>query len=146
MLFMEQKMQTAHSVDYSISFGDCDPAGIVFYPHVYAWFDRTFHDWLRRYGGHGAICETLGAIGLGLMEASAQFRRPMRDGDVLTLTLSVEEWGRKTLRLSYEGRVGGHVTVVGNELRALFKRTDNGMVAAEVEALRRMVEGDGQGR
>lgn len=143
---MEQKMITVHSLDYPVSFGDCDPAGIVFYPHVYAWFDRTFHDWLRQFGGHGALCERLGAIGIGLLEASARFLRPMRDGDSLILTLSLEEWGRKTLRLSYEGRVGGDITVVGSEVRALFKHGNTGMVAAEIEALRSMVEANGQER
>lgn len=139
-------MEIAHSLDYSVSFGDCDPAGIVFYPNVYAWFDRTFHDWLWRFGGHAVLCQRLGAIGLGLMEASAQFRRPMRNGDLLSLTLSVEEWGRKTLRLAYEGRVGGQITVVGTEVRGLFKLGDTGMVAAEIKALREIVEANGQGR
>jgi acyl-CoA thioesterase FadM len=80
------------------------------------------------------------------MEASAKFRRPMRDGDVLSLTLAIEEWGRKTLRLSYEGRVDGHITVIGTEVRGLFKRSDMGIVAGEMTVLRSMVDGDGQGQ
>jgi 4-hydroxybenzoyl-CoA thioesterase len=139
-------MRSIHRLDYPVSFGDCDPAGIVFYPNVYAWFDRTFHDWLRRFGGHSALCERLDAVGLGLMEASARFRRPMRDGDVLSLALSVEEWGRKSVRLGYEGRVGSEIAIVGSEVRGLFKRGDGGIVAGEIEALREIVEGDGQGR
>ncbi|MCT7374622.1 acyl-CoA thioesterase [Chelativorans salis] len=137
-------MEITHSLDYSVSFGDCDPAGIVFYPNVYAWFDRTFHEWLWQFGGHEALCQRLEALGLGLMEASAQFRRPMRNGDLLSLTLSVEEWGRKTLQLAYEGRVGGQLAVVGTEVRGLFKLGDTGMVAAEIEALRGIVEANGQ--
>ncbi len=132
-----------HRLDFSVSFGDCDPAGIVFYPNVYAWFDRTFHDWLRRFGGHGALCRDLDAVGLGLMEANARFRRPMCDGDVLSLTLSIEDWGRKTLHLSYEGRVGEHVTVAGSEVRGLFRRSGDGIVAGEMEPLRKLVDGHG---
>ena len=139
-------MKIVHTLDYPVSFGDCDPAGIVYYPNVYAWFDRAFHDWLRHFGGHGALCRRLDAVGLGLMEANAQFRRPMRDGDVLSLALSIEEWGRKTLRLRYDGRVGDHVVVVGIEVRGLFKQGDMGIVAGEMEALRNMVDGDGQGQ
>ncbi|MCX2721179.1 acyl-CoA thioesterase [Roseibium salinum] len=132
-----------HLLDYPVTFGDCDPAGIVFYPNVYAWFDRTFHDWLRRFGGHEALCRELGAVGLGLLEANARFRRPMRDGDIVSLTLSIESWGRKALHLSYEGRVGDNMTVAGTEVRGLFKPSGDGMVAGELDALRKLVEGDG---
>ena len=132
-----------HDLEYSVSFGDCDPAGIVFYPNVYAWFDRTFHDWLRQFGGHRALCDKLGATGLGLFEASARFHRPMRDGDRLSLQLTVKEWGRKSVHLAYEGRVAGDVTLVGSEVRGLFKSAGGAMVAAEIDVLRELVERDG---
>ena len=125
-----------------IEWGDCDPAGIVFYPNNYAWFDRTFHDWLRRFGGHAVLCEKLAAVGIGLMEASARFHTPMRDGDVLTLTLSIREWERKCLHLAYEGRVGERLAVSGMEVRGLFKRNGAAMVAADMEALRNLVDGN----
>ncbi|PDT38172.1 4-hydroxybenzoyl-CoA thioesterase [Rhizobium sp. M10] len=136
-------MRDAHVLEYSVSFGDCDPAGIVFYPRTYAWFDRAFHDWLRNFGGHGKICQTLGAVGIGLLEAKAQFRRPMRDGDRLRIALSIEEWGRKTLRLGYEITVAGEVAAVGGELRGLFKPAGDAIVASEIEVLRQLLGEDG---
>lgn len=135
-----------HKLNHSVSFGDCDPAGIVYYPNVYAWFDRTFHDWLRHFGGHAELSRKLGAVGIGVMETSARFRRPMHDGDVLSLTLSIEKWSRKSLQLAYEGRVGSMVAVTGTEVRGLFKRGDNGMVAAELDALREIMDGNEQRR
>lgn len=54
----------AFTLDTFISFGDCDPAGIVFYPNFFGLFDRTFHAWLMAHGGHVAICEAIGAKGL----------------------------------------------------------------------------------
>lgn len=130
-----------HLLEYPVSFGDCDPAGIVFYPHVYAWFDRTFHDWLRRYGGHEEVCRKLSAQGLGLMEASARFRRPMRDGDILAITIAIEKWGRKTMHIAYEVCVDGQIAVAGTEVRGLFKRDGAAIVAADIEALRELVNG-----
>ena len=35
-----------HSLSVGVSFGDCDPAGIVFYPNFFRWFDRCFHHFL----------------------------------------------------------------------------------------------------
>jgi len=126
----------SHVIDYSISFGDCDPAGIVYYPNLYAWFDRTFHDWLRRFGGHATLCRELGAIGIGVIEARASFRKPMRDGDILRMTLSIQDWGRKTLTLNYEGRVAEDVVVSGTEVRGLFKLSKDAIAAGEIDALR----------
>jgi 4-hydroxybenzoyl-CoA thioesterase len=90
MYFMERNLTIVQTIDYPISFGDCDPAGIGCYPNTYAWLDRVFHDWLKRFGGHEAICSELGAIGMGVIKARASFRRPMRYGDNLSLKLSVQ--------------------------------------------------------
>lgn len=139
-------MRIRHSIEIRVSLGDCDSAGLVFHPHVYAWFDRTFHEWLRRFGGHRALCRSLGIIGVGVIEASAQFHKPVRDGDVLSLGVSIEDWGRKTLHLAYEGRVDGEIALVGTELRGLFKPGDGAIVAAEAGMLREIVDEDGQDR
>jgi 4-hydroxybenzoyl-CoA thioesterase len=132
-----------HRWSQPITFGDCDPAGIVFYPNFFAWFDRTFHDWLRTFGGHATICHSLGAIGLGLMEVNAKFRAPLRDGDTLDLKLSIEAWDRKALRLTYEGDVNGKVSVIGSEVRGLFKTSPTGIMAADMQELRAYLERHG---
>ncbi|ANP90930.1 hypothetical protein BMW22_27065 (plasmid) [Rhizobium leguminosarum] len=56
------------NLSQKVKFGDCDAAGIVFYPNYFAWFDPTFHSWLLPHGGHGALVTRLGAIGIGLMQ------------------------------------------------------------------------------
>lgn len=129
-------MTVEHHMDHRVSFGDCDPAGIAFYPNMFAWFDRTFHDWLRPHGGQAALCARLGSIGFGLMEAGAKFRTPLRPDDLLTLTLRVEEWGNKTLRLHYAGHVGDRLALTGHEVRGLFQPTQGGIKAAAIAPLR----------
>jgi 4-hydroxybenzoyl-CoA thioesterase len=104
-----------------VTFGDCDPAGIVFYPNIFKWLDRAFHDWLRPIGGHASICERLGALGIGLME-----------------------WGRKSVTLEYEGKVGGAVAFQAQEVRGLFKRDNGDIFAAEIAALKELVEALGE--
>jgi 4-hydroxybenzoyl-CoA thioesterase len=136
-------MRMVHQWSQSITFGDCDPAGIVFYPNYFAWFDRTFHDWLRKFGGHAAICNALSALGLGLMDVNAKFKSPSRDGDTLDIQLSIEAWERKGLRLTYEGQIAGRTAVVGQEMRGLFKTTPTGMIAADMQELRVYLESHG---
>jgi 4-hydroxybenzoyl-CoA thioesterase len=137
-------MEPRISFEHRVSFGDCDPAGIVFYPHFYAWFDRTFHALLLPLGGHEALCDRIGAKGIGLIEASARFRRPLRDGDQARITLSVKDWGIKTLTLTYEVWNDDLLCATGTEVRGLFKATDAGMIAAPIEPLKEALEADGQ--
>lgn len=125
-----------HSIEYSVTFGDCDPAGIVYYPNIYGWFDRCFHDWLAGHGGHAAICARLGAVGLGLMQADARFRRPMRPNDRVLVTMRIAEWGRKALSLNYEVSKDGEVTATGTEVRGMFLPGPNGLSAGEMADLR----------
>ncbi|WP_127108017.1 acyl-CoA thioesterase [Pararhodobacter zhoushanensis] len=133
-------MTTTHSLTYTVTFGDCDPAGIVYYPNIYGWFDRTFHDWLAGFGGHQAICAALGAIGLGLMQADAKFRRPMQPNDTVTITMSVRDWGRKALVLGYEVTMGETLMATGEEVRGMFKRGAQGLSAGEMAELKALLE------
>ena len=127
---------STHSVSHVVTFGECDPAGIVFYPNIYGWFDRCFHDWLAGFGGHAAVCARLGAVGLGLMQAEARFRRPMRPNDRIEVAMTLADWGRKALRLEYEVTLAGEVTATGTEVRGLFKPVAGGITAGEMADLR----------
>ena len=130
-----------HRIERRVSFGDCDPAGIVFYPNMFAWMDACFHDLLRRHGGHGAVCEALGAVGLGLMEAGAGFRRPMRENDLVEVAIASADWGEKTLTLTYELSVNGAVCATGREMRGVFLPAPRGLRGGETAPLRAMLEG-----
>lgn len=34
-----------HELDFRLSYGDCDPAGIVYFASYYPWFERVFNEW-----------------------------------------------------------------------------------------------------
>lgn len=125
---------------HHVVFGDCDPAGIVYYPNIYRWMDGTFQRFLRQYGGHETICATLDTKGLGLMETHAKYRRPLRDGDLLTIRMEITEWAAKSFRLSHRGYVGDVLAFEGTELRALFEMREGRMRAGEVARLRQFLE------
>lgn len=131
-----------HIYPISVSFGDCDPAGIVFYPNTFRWMDATFHDFLRGHGGHAVICDQLNAKGLGLVDSSAQFRSPMRDGDLLSIQMTIAEWGRKTVTVTYEGQIEDRVAFSGKEVRCVFIPTPNGLVAGDMSALQSILRAD----
>lgn len=134
-----------HRIEIAVSFGDCDPAGIVFYPNFFRWFDRCFHDFMHvRAGGHSALCDRLGSAGIGLMDAGAAFRGPITQNQPLHLEMWLERWSARSLRLAYRGSSGDRLVVEGHELRGVFVMRDGAMRAAEVGALRAaLTEGPG---
>jgi acyl-CoA thioester hydrolase len=34
-----------HTNDFRLSYGECDPAGIVYFAAYYPWFERTLNEW-----------------------------------------------------------------------------------------------------
>lgn len=124
-----------HDYRLKVSFGDCDPAGIVFYPNVFRWMDAAFHDFLEQFGGHDALCRDLGAIGIGVMSSGCDFRAPMRNGERVTLRLTLGDPARRSIVLAYQGLVGERLVFESTERRALFVASDQGLSAGEVAPL-----------
>lgn len=124
-----------HAVD--VSFGDCDPAGIVFYPNCFRWMDATFHRLLQdRAGGHARLCHDLGAVGIGLMDVGLNFRMPVRDGQRILFRVTGIDWGERSLTLRYEADLEGRMVLEGHEKRGVFVLRDGRLSAATTEALR----------
>lgn len=134
-------MTPIHITRFNVSFGDCDPAGIVYYPNMFRWVDATYHDFLRQFGGHKAICADLGAVGTGLMDVQAGFRSPLADGDDLEVKLIALDWARKSLTLRYHGMVGDRLAYEAVETRGMFiPREGGGIRAGEMAPLRALIE------
>ncbi|MGD1954182.1 MAG: acyl-CoA thioesterase [Sphingomonadales bacterium] len=134
------------SADYAVSSGDCDPVGIVFYPRIFAWLDRTFHAYLTAVaGGHKAVCTALDARGTGLINADCQFRRPLTEGDTLSVAMASVDWRERAFDVKYQGHVGGRGAFEGTETRALFVEKDGRMTAGATGPLKARLEGGRHG-
>ncbi|MFC3615398.1 acyl-CoA thioesterase [Lutimaribacter marinistellae] len=131
-----------HTYRHQTSFGDCDPAGIVYYPNICKWLDATFHDWIRQHGGHSVLCEKIGSVGLGLMEVRVKFRSPIRDGDALDIVLARCDWSAKSLSVHYAVMNGERVCAEGIETRGVFVDRDGRMAAGDTNALRAILDND----
>lgn len=83
-----------------IRFSDCDPAGIVFYPQYFVMLNGLVEDWVSEGLGidyHALISER--RIGLPTVRLEADFRAVSRMGDQVTLGLSVERLGSRSMSL-----------------------------------------------
>jgi 4-hydroxybenzoyl-CoA thioesterase len=92
------------SVRVQVAWGDCDPAGIVFYPRFYAWMDMGSHVLARAMGI--AREQTLpphpDLLGFPVVGTQAEFLAPARIDDVLEVRTRVARVGRSSLSLSHE--------------------------------------------
>lgn len=122
---------------FEVSIGDCDPAGIVFYPNYYRWFDAAFQGLLAQQGvTQKTLRDELGIMGTGLIDSGAKFLAPLSYGERLDLEVRIEAWSAKTLRLGYSGRVGARLCVEGFEVRGLFLAGEEGVRAGPIAPLR----------
>jgi 4-hydroxybenzoyl-CoA thioesterase len=104
---------------FTVEFGDCDPAGIVWYPHFYGWFDAATH---RLAAGAGAGLHALraqGYLGLPLMQTGAQYLRPARFGDACEVHSTVTGFEPRSFRVEHRILRGTEVLVDGFEVRFL---------------------------
>jgi len=129
-----------HSCEIVITFGDCDPAGIVFYPNFYRFIDRTFHDWLRQWGSHNKLAESVDSLALGLIDCGASFHHVVRDGDVLQVNLFITDWRRKSFKVEYEAYVNDVLCLTAYEVRGLFQIVEDKIKAGEVSPLKAVID------
>ena len=92
------------AVRVQVSWGDCDPAGIVFYPQFYMWMDRASHVLAREMGipREAMLPPRTDLVGFPIVGAQAQFAVPARMDDVLEIRTRVARIGRTSLSLRHE--------------------------------------------
>jgi 4-hydroxybenzoyl-CoA thioesterase len=104
---------------FSIEWGHCDPAGIVFNARFFDFFD--WGTWLLFEKALGVkvrdINTTFGIGGIFLVDARARFLAPARFGDVVEQASYVKEFRRSSFDVAHELTVNGVLAVEGSETR-----------------------------
>lgn len=101
-----------------VEWGDCDPAGIVFYPNYFRWFDAATAVMFENAGlALPQLYREHGLKGFPLLEAKATFSGSSAFGDELDCDSAVAEWGAKTFTVAHRLLRGGTLLVEGSELR-----------------------------
>ena len=102
-----------------VRWSEADPAGIVFYPRFFEWFDLATEALFESLGlAWAEIFPKFRVVGVPIMESSAQFRSPVRYGDLVRIRSTVTEVRAKTFRVEHEVAVGDRACASGFEVRA----------------------------
>lgn len=101
-----------------IEWGQCDPAGIVFYPQYLIIFD-TSTGWLFERTGltPSAMRRKYGIVGMPIVEVGAKFILPCRFDDEIVAESEVGEWGRSSFTVRHRILKAGAVALDGFEKR-----------------------------
>jgi 4-hydroxybenzoyl-CoA thioesterase len=107
-----------------IEWGDCDPAGIIFYARYFDIFDVSTTVLLERALGMKKI-EYLKAydfLGHPLVETRARFRLPTRFGDEVAIETTLVSCGRSSFKIEHKLTSAGALAVEGFETRVWVGR------------------------
>ena len=117
-------MSKHHVYSVQVQFGDCDPAGIVFFPNFSRWMDEASLAFFVACGvpTWRELVKTTGIIGTPLLEIHTRFLRPATYGETISIHTTVEEWAIKTFRHRHVVKRGDTLLCEGTEVRAFCIR------------------------
>ncbi len=112
---------------FTIEWGHCDPAGIVFNPRFFEFFDTS--SWLLFKSALGVKAQDFlrvyGIIGIALVDARANFFKPAKFGDTIEIASRVSEFRRSSFDVEHRLSVNGAPAVEGGESRVWAMRDKN---------------------
>lgn len=136
-----------HRRDVEIEWGDCDAAGIVFYPRYFAMFDASTAYLLEAALGMKKIAWTrkYGIVGIPMVDTGAKFAIPSRYGDVITIESQATDIRRSSFDVAHRVLKDGMLAIEAHETRVWAGRDPDdatrikaaAIPAAVVEALSR---------
>jgi 4-hydroxybenzoyl-CoA thioesterase len=111
----------------TIAWGDCDPAGIVFNPRFFEFFDAS--TWLLFDAALGVKPHELnaayGLIGIPLVDARANFLKAVKFGDTVEIATRAVKFGRSSFEIEHRLTVGGELHIEGGETRVWAAKDPN---------------------
>ncbi|MBV8619267.1 MAG: acyl-CoA thioesterase [Curvibacter sp.] len=112
-----------------VEFGDCDPAGIVWFPNFFRWIDAASRHFFSECGvpRWEETERSLGVLGTPLVDTQARFVKTASYGDTLQIHTTVAEWRGKSFVQAYRVCRGEELILECQEVRIFAaRRTDGG--------------------
>ena len=130
----------AYKSTWKVSFGEVDYAGILYYPNFFDYFQRTEEAFMEHIGMPYPYLIGELKIGFPIVHVEADFKNPVRYGDVFDVNITVTKLGNSSVTFGFRVFKGQqlcgtasitHVTIdmkqfkpvgIPSQLRALFER------------------------
>jgi len=107
-----------------IEWGDCDPAGIIFFARYFEFFDVSTTVLIERALGMKKIeyLKAYNFAGHPLVETRAKFRQPTRFGDEVEIESTLVACGRSSFKIEHRLTLAGALASEGTETRVWVGR------------------------
>ncbi len=118
----------------TIEWAHCDPAGIVFNPRFFEFFDSN--TWMLFETALGVkpsdLAKTYDIFSIPLVDARANFMKPAKFGDTIEVVSRVREFRRSSFSVEHRILIDGATAVEGEEVRvwAVRDKTDPDKIKA----------------
>lgn len=105
--------------DVRIEWGDCDPAGIVYFPRYFEIFDNCTHQLFEQATGmrKAAMTKKYGIVGIPMVNTRANFIRPSRFGEDVVIETSLMDFRTSSFDVQHRLLSGNELAVEGFETR-----------------------------
>jgi len=112
----------------AVEFGDCDPAGIVWFPNFYRWLDAASRHWFvhRGYPSWRETEAAFGLVGTPIVDVQTRFMAPAQYGDRLVIETAVVEWRRSSFVQRHRVWRGDTLLLDSTEVRVFARRGEGG--------------------
>jgi 4-hydroxybenzoyl-CoA thioesterase len=122
----------SNTTKLEIQFGDCDPAGIVYYPNYFKFCDNATAQLISAaLGMHKrAWLAEFASAGIPMVDTGARFLKPNRFGDIVDIRSEIAELGRSSFSVIHTISRDGEPTVETREMRVWTVRDDKGGITS----------------
>ena len=112
------------SLPVQLRWGECDPAGIIFYPTYFNWFDAAAWNMFAEVG-YSAKRMRAEHLAMPLVAADCEFKHPAEQEDRAEVRSRIARWGGKSFVIAHEVvRSDGTLLAVGSETRVWGRYED----------------------
>src|SRR5262245_54290813 len=118
-------MATPFQTTRRVEFGDTDMAGIVHFANFFRYMESAETEFLRSLGLSVSWEQDGRRYGFPRVSATCDFSRPARFGDLLTVAVTVEKVGQKSVTYRHDFTRDGNPIAVGR-ITAVFIRGTTG--------------------
>lgn len=120
----------SHITHVHIQFGDCDPAGIVYYPNYFRFFDNATASMLSAAFGKEKRnwLEHYGIAGIPMVDTGARFLKPSTFGDRVEIHSQITELGRSSFSVQHRLLRGADLAIEAHEKRVWVVRDEAGAI------------------
>jgi 4-hydroxybenzoyl-CoA thioesterase len=107
-----------HRKQIHVEWGDCDPAGIVYFPRYFEYFDACTNALFESAGlPKPELLRTYGIVGIPLVETHARYIAPSSFGDTVLVETRITEWKSSSFRVEHKLYRGEILAVEATEVR-----------------------------